>query len=108
MARKITVQRAIAANLAFVVTAYPVAPAVAEVPLTELCQASSAIIPKAIQLHKENASMLTAEKLVDSVPPYNDRLRAFLIESIHVDFLHSEYILNLVETGEWQRQCIAY
>lgn len=82
MSRKITIRRASAANIAVVMMPYVIMSAVAQVPITELCQAGSAIVPKAIQLHKENASMLTAEKLVDSIPPYNDRLRAFLISTI--------------------------
>jgi hypothetical protein len=76
--------------------------------IAELCQSSSGIVAEAIALHKSNASMSRAEQLADKVGAKNERLRSFLIGSIHVAYMHPDYISSLVRTGEWQQQCIEY
>lgn len=76
--------------------------------IEENCRVSSGIVAKAVQMHKKNASMTSVEKLADDIAPDNDRLRTFLIESIHIAYAQPEYILQTVQNGEWQRQCIDY
>jgi len=72
----------------------------------DLCRENAAIVAKAIELKNQNASMIKAEGLAGSIQ--NERLRSFLIESIHVAYLHPAYISGLVANGEWQSQCVAY
>jgi hypothetical protein len=74
--------------------------------IDDLCRDSSGIVAKAVHLKEENASMVTAEGLASTIQ--NERLRTFLIESIHVAYMHPSYISGMVASGEWQRQCVAY
>ena len=74
--------------------------------IEDLCRENAAIVAKAIALKNQNASMIKAEGLAGSIQ--NERLRSFLIESIHVAYLHPAYISGLVANGEWQSQCVAY
>jgi len=74
--------------------------------IEDLCRENAAIVAKAIELKNQSASMIRAEGLAGSIQ--NERLRSFLIESIHVAYLHPAYISGLVANGEWQSQCVAY
>jgi hypothetical protein len=74
--------------------------------IAEICQMNAHLVPKAIQMHKENATMGSVEKLAEGIA--NDRIRTFLLESFHIAYAEPGYIAQMVQTGEWQRQCIAY
>ena len=75
--------------------------------IAHACWANSTVVNEAISLHKQRATVVSLESLADRAGS-NERLHDFLLESIHVATKTPAYIQQLVENGEWQRQCIAY